>query len=53
MVAIALFLVYGYLAITPFVLAPLGAVVLIGLVYALSALDEGNQTGATQPSDAD
>ena len=52
-VAIALFLIYGYLAITPFVLAPLGAVVLIGLVYGLSALDEGHRTGPSQPSDAD
>jgi Na+/H+ antiporter NhaC len=52
-VAIALFLVYGYLAITPFILAPLGAVVLIGLVYGLSAWDEGNRTGPSQPSDAD
>ncbi|MFC6613709.1 Na+/H+ antiporter NhaC family protein [Halopenitus salinus] len=38
-VAIALLLVWGFVGIPPIVLLPIGAVVLVGLVYGLSELD--------------
>lgn len=39
LVSILLYLVYGYLGITPLILLPLGIVLLVGLVYAFSEWD--------------
>lgn len=53
LIAIALFLTYGYLSITPFILVPIGVVALIGLVYALSAWDGNNRDVSPHPREAD
>jgi len=49
-VAAAMFLVWGYLSVTPYLLLPAGAVLLGGLVYALSEFDITGP-GAPKPSD--
>lgn len=53
LIALTLFLIYGYLAITPFILLPLGVIGLIGLVYALSAWDRNNRNLSPTPSEGD
>lgn len=53
LVAITLFLAYGYLAITPFVLIPIGVIALVGLVYTLSAWDGNNRDISPAPRNTD
>jgi Na+/H+ antiporter NhaC len=53
LIAIMLFLAYGYLNITPFILTPIGIIVLIGLVYAVSEWDKNNRNISPYSSEAD
>lgn len=52
-VAIVLFLTYGYFNVTPFLLTPIGVIVLIGVVYTLSAWDRSNRDFAAAPTESD
>ncbi|MFC7237126.1 Na+/H+ antiporter NhaC family protein [Saliphagus sp. GCM10025317] len=48
-VALIVYLAYGLFGLSPFVLVPLGAVLLVGLVYVLSELDAGRKNISAKP----
>ncbi|WP_323172957.1 Na+/H+ antiporter NhaC family protein [Natrialba sp. PRR66] len=48
-VSIVVYLLYGFFGLSPFVLVPIGAVVLVGLVYALSELDAARKDLVAKP----
>ncbi|ELY98490.1 Na+/H+ antiporter NhaC family protein [Natrialba asiatica] len=48
-VSIVVYLLYGLFGLSPFVLVPIGAVVLVGLVYALSELDAARKNLVAKP----
>lgn len=52
LVAIVLYLLYGYLGIPPFILLPLGVLLLVGLVYAFSEWDAGRKDIAPRAIEA-
>ena len=48
-VAIVVYLLYGFLSLSPFLLVPIGALVLVGLVYGLSELDARRKDVPAKP----
>ncbi|ELY88329.1 Na+/H+ antiporter NhaC family protein [Natrialba taiwanensis] len=48
-VSVVVYLLYGFFGLSPFVLVPIGAVVLVGLVYALSELDAARKDLVAKP----